>query len=98
MELKGVMIRYVTPNLLARIAAAAQEAGVSQQELLLDLLTATYAEPPAVVGWLRFDRRGDIDADAPCPACGQPLTEVWAALLTNGAWLAPRCQWCATSE
>lgn len=92
------MIRSVPDALNDRIDAVADELHVSKQELLLDLLTATYAEPPLVVGWVRFDRRGELNAATECPECGQPLTEVWGCLLSNGQWVAPRCQWCATSE
>lgn len=93
----NILIRNVPADLAQRINAAAQAQGQSQQEMLADLLSATYAEPPAVVGWLRFDRAGDL-AGGDCPECGQPLAEAWAALLTSGQWIAPRCQWCATSE
>ena len=94
----NIQIREVTDSLNARIDAAAAAASVSKQELLLDLLTATYGEPPLVVGWFKADRRGELNADAQCPECGQPLDQVWAGLLSNGTWVAPRCQWCAVSD
>ena len=65
-------------------------------ETLLDMLEIS--KPPLVVGWLQFDRRGELDAEVQCPECGQPLDEVWAGLLSNGEWTAPRCQWCAVSD
>ena len=94
----NILIRDIPDALAERIRATAAERGQSQQEMLADLLTASYAEPPVVVGWLRFDRRGELDTDAACPVCGQPLTETWAGLLSNGQWIAPRCQWCAVSD
>ena len=94
----NILIRNIPDALAQRISATAEDAGESQQEMLLSLLTVTYAEPPVVVGWVRFDRRGELDDAAPCPECGQPLAEVWAGLLSNGQWIAPRCQWCAVSE
>ena len=93
----NIQIREVTDSLNARIDAAAAAASVSKQELLLGLLTDTYSEPPLVVGWFQANRRGELDDDAACPECGQPLTEIWAGLLNNGQWVAPRCQWCAVS-
>ena len=94
----NILIRDVPESLNARIDAAAADAGVSKQELLLDLLAVSYGEPPLVVGWFKADRRGELGSDAACPECGQPLTEVWAGLLSNGQWVAPRCQWCAVSD
>ena len=70
-------------------------------ETLLNLLEVSKpptSAPPVVVGWLKFDRRGELAADVQCPECGQPLDEVWAGLLSNGEWTAPRCQWCAVSD
>ena len=74
-------------------------------ETLLDMLRNEPAadgqppeEPPVVIGWLKFDRSGELGSDAACPECGQPLTEVWAGLLSSGTWVGPRCRWCATSE
>jgi hypothetical protein len=93
----NILIRDITEPLNAAIDQAAAAAGLSKQELLLTLLVTTYAEPPAVVGWVKLDRRGELDG-ADCPECGQQLDEVWAGLLTNGQWIAPRCKWCATSE
>ena len=94
----NILIRDVPESLNARIDAAAAAASVSKQELLLGLLTDTYSEPPLVVGWFKADRSGELGSDAACPECGQPLTEVWAGLLSSGTWVGPRCRWCATSE
>lgn len=94
----NLLIRDVSDSLNARIDAAALAAGLSKQELLLDLLQSAYGEPPLVVGWVQLTRRGELDADAACPVCGQPLEQVWAGLLDNGSWIAPRCQWCAVSD
>jgi hypothetical protein len=92
----NILIRDIPDNLNEQIDAAAAAAGVSKQELLLTLLVTTYAEPPAVIGWVKLDRPGEVDGD--CPECGQELGEVWAGLLTNGQWVAPRCKWCAVSD
>jgi hypothetical protein len=93
----NILIRDVPDNLIAQMDAEAASTGVSRQELILTLLVTTYAQPPAVVGWVKFDRAGELDG-TDCPECGQPLNEMWAGLLSNGQWVAPRCQWCATSE
>ena len=93
-----ILIRNVPDALSERIQAAARDGRTSRQDLLLDLLTATYGDPPLIVAWFRADRPGELDADAPCPNCGQPLAEVWAGLLSNGQWVAPRCQWCAVTD
>jgi hypothetical protein len=93
----NVLIRDVPDTVNSRIDAAAQAAGVSKQELLSALLSATYGAPPLVVGWVRLERRGELEDSAACPECGQPLTEAWAGLLSNGQWIH-RCQWCAVSE
>lgn len=93
----NILVRDISDALAERIKAAALAQEQSQQEMLLDLLTATYAAPPVVVGWVKFDRPGELDG-ADCPECGQPLAEVWAGLLSNGQWIAPRCQWCAVSK
>jgi hypothetical protein len=94
----NVLIRDIPDELNARMDATAHDLGISKQQMLLDLLAATYSEPPAVIGWVRFDRRGELDANTDCPECGQPFAEVWAGLLTNGQWVAPRCRMCAMSE
>jgi hypothetical protein len=94
----NVLIRDVPDTVSERIRAVAQAEGVSQQELLSALLSATYGAPPLVVGWVRLERRGELEDSAACPECGQPLTEAWAGLLSNGTWRAPCCGWCAVSE
>ena len=93
-----ILLRGVPDELAERIGDTAKAAGVTRLRLLLDLLQAQYGEPQAVVGWVRFDRPGELDPDAACPECGQALTEVWAGMLANGQWIAPRCKWCAVSE
>lgn len=93
----NVLIREIPDAVNARIDAAAQAAGLSKQELLLDLLTKTYAEPPLVIGWVKFDRPGEYDTGV-CPECGEAMEELYAALLSSGKWVAPRCKWCAVSE
>ncbi len=93
----NVLIRDVSDALLSKIDAAAVVDGVSRQELLTRLLDATYGEPPVVVGWFKADRPGELDSDADCPECGQPLKEVWLGFMSNGQWRGPVCQWCATS-
>lgn len=93
-----IILKGVSGALAARMSAIAAEHGISRHEMILELLADTYGEPPVVIGWVRFARRGELDADADCPECGQPLTEVWAGLLSNGTWIAPRCRGCATNE
>lgn len=92
----NILIRDVPSNIVAALDAEAATKRLSRQDLLLDILGGIYGEPPAVVGWVQCDRRGELDGD--CPECGQPVQEVWIGMLTNGTWIAPRCQWCATSE
>lgn len=92
-----ILLKGVPDSLAVRMAEIAADQGLSRHEMLLRLLTATYDEPPLVVGWFKADRRGELDTED-CPECGQPLTEVWAALLSNGQWVGPRCSLCAVSD
>ena len=42
-----------------------------------------------------YPRRG---ASGVCPECGEVMEELYAGLLSNGKWVAPRCKWCATEK
>jgi hypothetical protein len=53
--------------------------------------------PAAILGYVRIDRRGDIDADATCPECGQDLTEPFLCFREGGGF-GVLCSGCATSE
>ena len=94
----NVLIREIPDAVNARIDAAAEAAGLSKQELLLDLLTKTYAEPPLVIGWVKFDHAGKKYDTGVCPECGEVMEDLYAGLLSNGKWVAPRCKWCATEK
>jgi len=92
-----ILLRNVSDEINSLLVGEAKKRGMTRGDLLLEILAQRY-EPPVVVGWFRADRRGELDAEVQCPECGQPLAELWAGLLSNGQWGAPRCQWCATSE
>ena len=54
------------------------------------------APRPLALGYVALDRRGDLDADATCPECGQPLDKpyLW---FDNNQQFGVVCSICATS-
>ena len=94
----NILIRDVADALVVRMDAIAKAQGLSRQEFLTELLAVTYGEPPVVVGWFKPDRPGELDSDAECPECFQPMPEPWIAFLSNGRWHGPVCHRCATSR
>jgi hypothetical protein len=54
---------------------------------------------PIVLGWLKLDRWGEVDAED-CPECGQELDRrnAYVALMSDGAVYGPVCNICATSD
>lgn len=99
----NILIRDVPAAIAAAIEADAAAKRISRQDLLIDILHRLYGEPPAVAGWFRADRNGELtlnDADdgATCHECGQPLDWPWFGILTNGQLHGPVCTGCATSQ
>lgn len=97
--MKNVLIRNVPESTIANITAEADRLGLSQQELLANLIEREFGEPPAVWGYIKFDRQGDADLDSednPCPVCEQPAQSWWLQVCGNGATYR-MCQTCATS-
>lgn len=93
----NILIRDVPEDTARKLDEEANNSGLSRQAFLLRLLHERY-EPPAVVGWIKLDRPGDLDEESECPECGQALDWPWLAILSNGAWTGPVCSACATSE
>lgn len=104
--MKDLLIRNVDDHIVSRLDDEAQRAGLSRQELLLRILRSRYGEAPAVAGWFRADRNGELTlAPAPdgeeadvCCECGQDLDWVWFAVLTDGSLYGPVCSGCARSD
>lgn len=84
---------HTTNHLLWLIDQGGHTADIARKILIEEQNMSIYHWMGA--GW--YAPRGELDG-ADCPECGQQLDEVWAGLLTNGQWIAPRCKWCATSE
>lgn len=49
------------------------------------------------LGYVAIDRRGDLDANAPCPQCGEPLAKPYLWFAANGTF-GIVCSNCATSK
>lgn len=103
----NLIIRNVPASTHANIAAQCAARNVTQQELLVELLEREFGKPPAVLGWVRLDRWGEVDerdepgnAYATCIECGGDIdtAAAYVALLTDGAIRGPVCVGCATSE
>ena len=101
----NILIRNVPPDTLRRIQAEAARLDRSQNDIVLAALTARYGEPPAVVGYIKLHRNGDLplarpeeDEPATCAECGRDLDWPWVAILMDGSLHMPLCSACATSE
>ena len=101
-DMNNLLIRNVSGETLQRIKSDVERRGVTQQELLIDLLNKTYGDPPVVVAWLKATRNGELclagDEPATCVECGQDLDHVWIGVLSNGTLHMPVCSGCATSQ
>lgn len=96
----NIIIRDVPKATSDNIKAEADRRNISQQELLNELLNRSFGEPPAVWGYIKFDRQGDFGIDSednPCPSCGQPAQSWWLQVCSNGEMFHV-CGTCATSE
>ena len=92
----NILIRNVSPDTLQRLKTDAERRGVTQQELLIDLLNQKYGDPPVVVAWMKATRRGEMDgAEVNCIECGQPLDWPWIGVLSDGSLHMPVCTGCA---
>lgn len=103
----NLIIRNVPEATHANISAACAARGITQQELLAELLESKFGNPPAVKGWIKLDRWGELDerdepsdAYATCPECGERIdpTAAYVALLGDGRIEGPYCTACATSQ
>lgn len=93
----NIIIRDIPEATAIAIKAAAAARNISQQELLSDLLNQAYGEPPAVWGYIKFDRPGDLDIGDDCPVCHQPAQSWWLQVASTGETHI-MCNICATSE
>lgn len=102
----NLIIRNVPATTHATLAAACVARNMTQQDLLAELLEREFGNPPAVLGWLKLDRWGEIDerdepgdAYATCKECGGDIdtAAAYMALLTDGSMRGPVCAECATS-
>lgn len=89
-------------SLLAVIDEAARQASISRTQFVLDALRAAVgdeAEPPMVLGWIAFDRPGELaEGDAwECPECGQDMTDPHIGIMSNGVLTPVVCGGCAQS-
>ena len=89
----NVLIRGVDAELNARIDAAAKEAKMSKQELLLAHLMRTFPAPAVVVGWVELDWVNDCR----CPQCGRESEGLLVGVLPDGGWTTPHCSSCAAA-
>lgn len=95
----NILIRNVSPDTLQRLKADAERRGVTQQELLIDLLNQKYGDPPVVVAWMKATRAGELNGEeVDCIECGQPLDWPWFGILSDGSLHMPVCTGCATSR
>jgi len=93
----NIIIRDVPDSTSANIRAEAARLNISQQELLFDLLTQKFGEPPMVWGYIKFDRVGDIDLGEDCPVCYIKAESWWLQVASNGEQHI-MCGSCATSD
>jgi len=93
----NIIIRDVPASTSTNIRTEAARLNISQQELLFDLITQKFGEPPTVWGYIKIDRVGDLDIGEDCPACGEPAQSWWLQV-TNTGEQHIMCGACATSE
>ena len=89
----NILIRGVDAELSARIDAAAKEAKVSKQELLLAHLERAFPAPAAVVGWVELHWVNNWQ----CPQCGRESEGLLVGVLPDGGWTTAHCSSCAAA-
>lgn len=101
----NILIRNVSDDILAALDADAARKRISRQDLLTDILTKHYGDPPVVIGWIKASRNGELslaggsdDEPAVCAECGHDLDAVWIGVLSDGSLLMPVCSGCARSD
>lgn len=93
------MLRGLTESELSTLDALAHNSHTSRQEYVLTLIRQHISDSPAnvILGYIRIDRRGDLDADTECPECGQDLKEPYLWFRADNTF-GVVCSGCATSE
>lgn len=93
----NVIIRDVPKLTSDNVKIEADRLGISQQELLSNLLEKAFGEPPLTLGYVKIDRPGDLSVGEDCPECSNPASEWWLKFASNGVTTLV-CNFCATSE
>ena len=100
-----VRLNEVARRHLDELTASGETQTSVMERAITALWQSEIAKPPAVIGWLRLDRWGELDerdepsdAYATC-ACGEPIdpANAWVQVVADGRVLGPVCEGCATS-
>lgn len=89
------------PDDVARLDELQARFGLPRAEVVRMCVRLVHAQefPPACLGYVALDRPGDLDDDAECVECGQPLrSPVFVAVMADGTIAGPLCSSCASSE
>lgn len=86
---------------VARLESLQARFGLSRADTVRECIRRVYAAefPTLCLGYVALDRRGDLDEDAECIECGQPVRHsVFVAVMADGSIEGPLCGRCASSE
>jgi hypothetical protein len=89
------------PADLARLDDLQARFGLPRADVLRECIRREHARefPAPVLGYVALDRPGELDEDAECRECGQPLgIPIYVAITGDGAVIGPLCSRCASSE
>ena len=90
-----------TPDdLLRRIDHYAASVNQSRTAVIIQTLADRFEsdiDPDVILGYVQV-RNGDLEADADCDICGQPMKEVFCGVTAAGRVFGPVCQLCATQD
>lgn len=95
-----ILIR-MPDELLATVDEAVRQANTNRTAFVLDAVRAAVgdeAEPPIVLGWIKFDRSGELTDKWECPECGQDMLDPHVGIMSNGVLTTVVCGSCATSD
>lgn len=91
----NILIRNVPDSILAALDADAARKRISRQDLLTDILTKHYGDPPVVIGWIKASRNGELSLAG---GSDDDLDAIWIGVLSDGSLHMPVCSGCARSE
>lgn len=94
-----LLIRSIPDETVRRLDELARRKEQSRQAYLAEMLEREVGgfDPDLVLGYFQVER-GDLDAGATCPGCGQPMAEVWVGITGAMRLFGPLCRACADQQ